>query len=289
MKMLLNQAIESFIDYLEMIDRSKSTQNDYRYSLSKFNEFLQNKHNGPVYVEDIVLQDLEDFLMYEKERGMASASRSSMLYTIKSFYNYMCKKDLCDKNIALLLEPIKVKQKERDYLTEEEFEQLVNVITSPLIRAVIQTMFYTGGRITEITNLKLEDVDLENNILHIIGGKGNKDRDIPISLKLHKILTNYLKNVRRPEVKTDRFFTTNKTGRVSNNYVNGCIRNAVIKLDWDKEISAHNLRHSFSSNLLEKGASVVSIQKLLGHSNLAVTTRYLHQDKSVLKDAVNLL
>ena len=287
--MLLNQAIESFIDYLEMIDRSKSTQNDYRYSLSKFNEFLQNKHNGPVYVEDIVLQDLEDFLMHEKERGMASASRSSMLYTIKSFYNYMCKKDLCDKNLALLLEPIKVKQKERDYLTEEEFEELINAITSPLIRAVIQTMFYTGGRITEITNLKLEDVDLENNILHIIGGKGNKDRDIPISLKLHKILTNYLKNVRRPEVKTDRFFTTNKTGRVSNNYVNGCIRNAVIKLDWDKKISAHNLRHSFSSNLLEKGASVVSIQKLLGHSNLAVTTRYLHQDKSVLKDAVNLL
>jgi len=102
-------------------------------------------------------------------------------------------------------------------------------------------------------------------------------------------LTNYLKNIRKPEVKTDRFFTTNKTGRVSNNYVNGCIRNAVIKLDWDKEISAHNLRHSFSSNLLEKGASVVSIQKLLGHSNLAVTTRYLHQDKSVLNDAVNLL
>ena len=287
--MQLNQAIESFIDYLEMIDRSKSTQNDYRYSLSKFNEFLQNKHNGPVYVEDIVLQDLEDFLMHEKERGMASASRSSMLYTIKSFYNYMCKKDLCDKNLALLLEPIKVKQKERDYLTEEEFEELINVITSPLIKAVIQTMFYTGGRITEITNLKLEDVDLENNILHIIGGKGNKDRDIPISLKLHKILTSYLKNVRKPEVKTDRFFTTKKTGRVSNNYVNGCIRKALIKLDWDKEISAHNLRHSFSSNLLEKGASVVSIQKLLGHSSLAVTTRYLHQDKSVLNDAVNLL
>ena len=276
--MLLNQAIESFIDYLEMIDRSKSTQNDYRYSLSKFNEFLQNKHNGPVYVEDIVLQDLEDFLMHEKERGMASASRSSMLYTIKSFYNYMCKKDLCDKNLALLLEPIKVKQKERDYLTEEEFEELINAITSPLIRAVIQTMFYTGGRITEITNLKLEDVDLENNILHIIGGKGNKDRDIPISLKLHKILTNYLKNVRRPEVKTDRFFTTNKTGRVSNNYVNGCIRNAVIKLDWDKEISAHNLRHSFSSNLLEKESIRCKYSKVarsfkLGGNNQIFTSR----------------
>ena len=163
--MQLNQAIESFIDYLEMIDRSKSTQNDYRYALSKFNEFLQNKHNGPVYVEDIVLQDLEDFLMHEKERGMASASRSSMLYTIKSFYNYMCKKDLCDKNLALLLEPIKVKQKERDYLTEEEFEELL-MLSPALDKSCYSDHVLYWGRITEITNLKLEDVDLENNILH---------------------------------------------------------------------------------------------------------------------------
>ena len=113
--MQLNQAIESFIDYLEMIDRSKSTQKDYKYVLGKFNEYIQTRLNGPVYVEDLALGDLESYLIYEKERGMASASRSSMLYTIKSFYNYMCKKDLCDKNLALLLEPIKVKQKERDY------------------------------------------------------------------------------------------------------------------------------------------------------------------------------
>lgn len=247
------------------------------------------KHNGLVYLEDTVLQDLEDFMIYEKERGRSSASRSSTLYILRSFYNYACKKELCEKNLAVLLEPVKVQQKERDYLTEQEFEELARAIRQPVVRTVVQAMFYTGGRITEMVRLKLEDVDMENNVLHIIAGKGNKDRDIPISLKLHKILVHYLKHIRQPEKETDRFFTTVTTGQVSNNYVNECIRNAVSKLGWEKEVSAHVLRHSFSSNLLAKGASVVSIQKLLGHSSLAVTTRYLHQDKNTLYEAVNLL
>lgn len=287
--MLLTQAIDSFRDYLKMIDRSQSTQDCYTQELGKFNDYLQIKHNGPVYLEDILLQDLEDFMLYEKERGRASASRSSSLYILRSFYNYACKKELCKKNLAVLLEPVKVKQKERDYLTEEEFEELVKAIDQPIARTIVQTMFYTGGRITEMVKLKVEDVDLNNNVLHIIAGKGNKYRDIPISLKLHKILVNYLKHIRRPEVETDRFFTTVSTGKISNNYVNECIRNAVSKLGWEKDVSAHVLRHSFSSHLLAKGASVVSIQKLLGHSSLAVTTRYLHQDKDTLLEAVNLL
>ena len=287
--MLLNQAIKSFRDYITMIDRSKSTIACYIQELGKFDEYLQTKHNGLVYLEDIVLQDLEDYMIYEKERGRSSASRSSTLYILRSFYNYACKKDLCKKNLAVLLEPVKVQQKERDYLTEEEFEELVRAIRQPVVRTVVQAMFYTGGRITEMVRLKLADVDLENNVLHIIKGKGNKDRDIPISLKLHQILVHYLKHIRQPEKPTDRFFTTVTTGQVSNNYVNECIRNAVSDLGWDRDISAHVLRHSFSSNLLAKVSSVVSIQKLLGHSSLAVTTRYLHQDKDTLLEAVNLL
>ncbi|MGI6660674.1 MAG: tyrosine-type recombinase/integrase [Bacillota bacterium] len=102
------------------------------------------------------------------------------------------------------------------------------------------------------------------------------------SLKLHKILTNYLKNIRRPEVKTDRFFTTNKTGRVSNNYVNGCIRNAVIKLDWDKEISAHNLRHSFSSNLLEKESIRCKYSKVARSFKLGGNNRFIRQKQQKL-------
>lgn len=285
--MLLNQAITGFVKYMELIDRSQETIRGYTVELKGFNNFVTVKHNCPVYIEEITLQDLEDYLLHEKERGSASASRSRSLYILRSFYNYCCKKDLCTKNIASLLEPVKIKQKERAFITEGEFEQLATAIEQPVIRTAVQAMFYTGGRISEMIHLTLEDVDLEGRVLHIIDGKGGKDRDVPINDKLHQILTNYLKHIRKS--KSNRFFALTRTGKVSASYINHCIHTAVEELGWDKDISAHVLRHSFGSNLLEKGASVVSIQKLLGHSSLRVTSRYLHQDTGKLTEAVNLL
>ena len=285
--MLLNQAIKSFSKHMELIDRSKETIRAYDQELNSFSNFVTVKFNCPIYVEDIGLQDLEDYLLHEKERGIASASRSRSLYILKSFYNYCCKKDICTKNLAGLLEPIKVKQKERAFITETEFHDLVKTIDHPVIRTVVQTMFYTGGRMSEMINLKLEDIDLINKVLHIIEGKGKKDRDVPISEKLHCILAHYLTHIRKSE--SGRFFAIARTGKVSSSYINSYIHDAADKLGWDKEVSAHVLRHSFSTNLFEKGASVVSIQKLLGHANLAVTSRYLHQDIGQLNTAVNLL
>ncbi len=287
--MLYNQAVDSFINSMKIADRSKATITGYEKELRYFHNFLTVKHNCLVYMEDITLEDIEDYLMDKKEKGHASSSRSRAVYILRSFYNYCCKKDICPKNLPSLLEPVKVKQKEREFITEEEFEQLAEAIKKPVMRTVVQTMFYTGGRISEILNLKLEDVDLENRILHIIEGKGNKDRDLPINDKLHTILANYLENIRETEVPSDRFFVNKTTGKVSASYLNRCIKQATYELGWKKDISSHVLRHSFGTNLLEKGASVVSIQKLLGHTSLAVTSRYLHQDMKTLTDAVNLL
>ena len=286
-EMLLNQAIEGFAKYMHLIDRSQETIRGYVVELKSFSNFVTIKHNCLVYIEDIVLQDLEDYLHHEKERGIASASRSRSQYILRSFYNYCCRKDLCTKNIASLLEPVKIKQKEREFITEDELGEMVAAIDQPAIRTVAQTMFYTGGRIFEMIHLTLEDVDLENQVLHIINGKGGKDWDVPINDKLHQILVNYLEHIR--DSNSNRFFALSRTGKVSASYINRCIHTAVEKLGWDKDITAHVLRHSFGSNLLEKGASVVSIQKLLGHSSLRVTSRYLHQDTDKLIEAVNLL
>jgi integrase/recombinase XerD len=285
--MLLSRGIQDFIRYMQLIDRSKQTIMGYKKELIYFDNFLSVKHNCPMYIKDIELKDIEDYLLDQKKRGIASSSRSRSVYILRSFYNYCVKKDIVIKNIASLVEPMKVKQKERDFLTEEEFESLADAIKQPVIKTVVQTMFYTGGRMSEIIHLKLEDVNLENKVIHIIEGKGGKDRDIPINNKLYDILQNYLKNIR--EADSDRFFALEKTGKVSSTYVNRLIKEAAYEIGLEKDVSAHVLRHSFGTNLLEKGASVVSIQKLLGHANLAVTTRYLHQDMNKLSDTVNLL
>lgn len=287
--MLLSQGIQEFVKYMKLIDRSEQTITGYRKELTYFNDFLSVKHNCPVYIKDIELKDLEDYLLDQKNRGISTASRSRSVYILRSFYNYCVKKDICSKNLASLLEPVKVKQKEREFITEEEFEQLAKAIKKPVMRTVVQTMFYTGGRVSEILNLKLEDVDLENRVVYIIEGKGNKDRNIPINDKLYIILKNYLENIRETDVPSDRFFANKTTGKVSTSYLNRCIAQAAYDLGWEKQISSHILRHSFGTNLLEKGASVVSIQKLLGHTTLAVTSRYLHQDMKTLSDTVNLL
>lgn len=289
--MLYSQAVEGFLKYLKMTDKSKQTVIGYGKELRYMNDYLTVKHNGPIYMEDITLEDIESYMYYKKEKGLSTASRRRAIYVLRSFYNYCLKKDICDKNLPAMLEPIKVKEKEREFITEEEFEELVGAISQPVIRSVVQTMFYTGGRISEIIKLKLEDVDLEERVVHIIEGKGNKDRNIPINDKLYDILKNYLENIREVDahIETDRFFANKSTGKVSTSYVNECIKRAITKLGWEKDISSHVLRHSFGTNLLEKGASLVSIQKLLGHTNLAVTSRYLHQDMKTLSDAVNLL
>lgn len=287
--MLYNQAVEEFLHHLEMTDKSEQTVTGYGKELKYMGDYLTVKHNCPIYMEDITLEDIESYTHYQKNRGLASSSRSRSIYVLRSFYNYCCKKDICEKNLPVLLEPIKVKEKERDFITEEEFEELVEAINKPVIRTVVQTMFYTGGRISEILDLKLDEVDLENRMVHIIEGKGNKDRNVPINGKLYDILKNYLENIREVDVDTERFFANKSTGMVSASYVNKCIKEATYDLDWEKDISSHALRHSFGTNLLEKGASLVSIQKLLGHTNLAVTSRYLHQDMKTLTDAVNLL
>ncbi len=119
--MLLNQGIKDFIRYMKLIDRSKQTITGYRKELTYFDNFLSVKHNCPMYIEDIKLIDIEDYLLDQKERKMSSASRNRSVYILRSFYNYCTKKDIVDKNIAALIEPVKIKQKERDFLTEEEF------------------------------------------------------------------------------------------------------------------------------------------------------------------------
>lgn len=223
--MLLNQAIEGFTKYMHLIDRSQETIRGYTVELKSFNNFVTVKHNCPVYIEDIVLQDLEDYLHHEKERGISSAARSRSLYILRSFYNYCCRKDLCAKNIAGLLEPVKIKQKEREFITKDEFEELIIAMDHPVIRTVVQTMFYTGGRISEMIHLTLEDVDLDGRVLHIINGKGGKDLDVPINEKLRQILTHYLEHIR--DSNSNRFFALTRTGKVSASYINQWIHAAV--------------------------------------------------------------
>ena len=160
--MLLIESIHKFGKYQANIERSPVTIQAYREYLSLLNRHLQEKYNGPIYLEDITQEDVENYLYYLKEvRNYQAVSRKRVLGSMRSFFSYSYKSEWCDKNVTARLEPIKCQQKERQYLSEEEVLQFVDAINHELIQLVAQTLYYTGMRISECLHLQVEDVNLE--------------------------------------------------------------------------------------------------------------------------------
>lgn len=286
--MLLNNVVKEFKYYIKISNKSLETLKGYSKDIEAFERFLEKKYNGPVYLEDIRIMDIEDYLYFLKQKKLQSASISRNLYTLRSFWNFAYKNRFTDTNLASFVETIKVKRKEREYLTEEEAMELVQNINHPLIQLVVETLFYTGMRISECMNLKLKDVEFDNKVIRVINGKGGKDRNIPINEKIYPKLMYYIK-CGRVDVEGDYFFATSKSNRLSAVYVNRVIDDTVINLGWEKHVSAHILRHSFASSLIKKGVNLVHVQKLLGHSNLKVTSIYTHTNLDELTESVNRL
>lgn len=285
----MQTAIHSFMVYLSSVGRSEATITGYSKDLFAFKHFLEGKYNCEPYVDEITTSDIEDFLHDLKERkGYAPASRQRCLHTLRSFFSFCVKRELVLRNVALSVEKVKVQQKERNYLSEEEVEQLEHAIDHPLIRLVVRVLYLTGMRISECLNLTLDDVDLDRRVIHVIAGKGNKDRIIPVSERLYPLLHEYMAH-QRPETGSVLLFCTKRTGMLSPVYVNSGLSEAVKKLGWKKKVTAHVLRHSFASQLVKKQVSLVQIQKLLGHSSLNVTGIYTHTNLEQLTDAVNSL
>lgn len=286
--MLLNDAINKFVYHLTITNKSKETIKSYTSDLTAFEHFLESKYNCAVYLNEIKNIDIDDYLYKLKIKKLSSASRSRQLYTLRSFWNYMYKNNFCNLNIAMSIEPIKIQRKERTFLSPEEVTDLINAIDHPIVKTVVQTLFYTGLRISECLNLKAEDVDIENKVIHVINGKGSKNRNIPINMHLLSILQNYIKTY-RCSIKSIHFFATEKSGSLSAPYVNRILNDTAKKLGWQKHISAHILRHSFASSLIKNGVNLVYVQKLLGHSNLKVTSIYTHANMDDLNKCINVL
>lgn len=286
--MLLEKATEGFIEHLKSKDRSKETIRCYLQVLNDFRRYIEGGMNGQVYVDEITLESLEGYLAYRKKQGDQAVSRNKALYIFRSFYSYLVKRDLVVKDISQRLESVKVQQKERLHLLPDEVETLINAIEHPMIKVAATTLAYTGLRVSELCNLTLDDVDIDRGLIQVIAGKGNKDRIVPINSKLSRILIHYSEYV-RPKVNSNQFFATAATGKLSKWYVNRILNETTAKLGWEKHVTAHILRHSFASTLVRNNAPLPAIQSLLGHSDLRVTSRYIHQDQGQLRDAVNLM
>ncbi|MCM3625119.1 tyrosine-type recombinase/integrase [Brevibacillus borstelensis] len=287
--MRLVEATNHFIKHLSAAERSQQTISGYGQDLRKFNHFLTQQYNCQPYLDEIMAVDIENYLVWLKEvRNNAPASRSRNFHTLRSFFAYAYRKEWVQRDVSLSVEGVKVPQTERTHLSEVEIKQLLKAIDHPLIRLIVETMYRTGLRISECLNLTLDTVDLDNKVIKVVAGKGNKDRLVPISLTLLPMLQRYVTQ-ERVYTASPLFFATKKTGKVSPVYVNHHLSKATKALGWKKHVTAHILRHSFASQLVKKDVNLVQIQKLLGHSSLKVTSVYTHSNIEQLTEAVNEL
>ena len=287
--MLMTEAMKRYKKHLEFRNLSPNTINGYMKELKYLRKHLEEKKNSSIYVDEIKLEDIESFISSKKDAGVVISSINRFISIIKGFYNYLKNRGIVDNDPTRKIETYRnLNKPKRDVLTEEEIDILIANIEDEIVKYVVFTIANTGLRISELTNLKLENVDMENRIIYVVCGKGGKNRVIPINEKLHKVLDRYLKEI-RPDVESNYFFAKKKTGRISRQWTNTKIKEAVENLGWNKDITSHNLRHSFATNLIVNDVNIVSVQKLLGHSDLRTTSIYLHQSLDDLKNAVNSL
>lgn len=286
--MLFKDSIDAFLVYLEENEYAKQTYSSYRKNLYSMSQWLEKEFNGPVYVDEIVLEDLTAYLAHMKDRGCVASTRNRMLFILRSFFNYATEKGLVESNFANKIRPVKARTKERIFLTRDEVEDLCNAIHHPVIRAVVWAAYFSGLRPSELINLTLQDLDMDSNIIHVRQGKGNKDRDVPLCDELKDILLEFFEGYRK-DINSERVFATKQSGSLSIQFLNRMIGNAVKVLGWKKDVTAHILRHSFASRLVAKDVNLVKIQRLLGHKNIKTTALYSHTNMEELSDALKKL
>ncbi|HWQ31066.1 MAG TPA: tyrosine-type recombinase/integrase [Negativicutes bacterium] len=284
-----NQALEEFLEYLWSIGRSKETISTYKKQLRKYHKYLVDDKNRCIYIDELTSDDLEAYLG-DTDIGLSSQTKFSLIIAYKSFMTYCFGMGLCKINTGKEIKQIKPRIKERTSLTEEEFQTLVDNIDNPIVRCVVYTMYYTGCRINELVQLKIDDIDLSRNTISIRKPKGHsqKSRIIPINSKLRCLLAEYM-TIRLSDDTEDSFFVLKRSGGISESTVNRAINEAARKAGIERNITNHIIRHTFASLLQEKGIDLKRIQVLLGHRNLETTNIYLHTNTQNMRDAVNLL
>lgn len=286
--------IKGFKAYLQLEKSlSKNTIAAYVHDMDKLMQFFESK-NINQQPGDVELTNLREFLRWITELGMTTTSQARILSGIKAFYKYLLMEDLITKNPAELLESPKLKRKLPVYLEVHEIDAMVAEIdhsTDEGMRnkAIIETMFSCGLRVSETVGLKFSDISFTDEFVRILG-KGNKERLVPIGSIALNAIKLYKETVRSHiETKTghtDTVFLNKRGTGLSRVMVFYIIKSLAAKARIKKNISPHTLRHSFATTLVEAGADLRAVQQMLGHESITTTEIYTHLDREYLHSTI---
>ena len=274
--------ISSFLDslYIEK-GLSKNTASSYKNDISSFFLWLNNYSLNPLKV---TTEDINVYVSKLFGDGLKSSSVNRKVSAIKSFYIFLLKKKIINKSpVAEITMPKKEKYLPIS-MSEEEVERLLNSpnLNAPIERrdkAMIEVLYATGIRISELINLKITDIDVNRSVLKVFG-KGSKERLVPYGEKAADSINLFLKD--RKHLKSKEIFLSNRGTRITIGAFWQRIKIYIKRENLKLSISPHTLRHAFATHLLNRGADLRSVQILLGHSDLSTTQIYTHIAKQRL-------
>jgi integrase/recombinase XerD len=250
--------------------------------------------NAEISPQQIVLTDLEKFVKWISELGMTASSQSRIISGIKNFYKYCLQEQIATKDPTALLEAPKLKRSLPDVLSFDEIESIIAAIdlsTPEGVRnkAVIETLYSCGLRVTELVNLKISCLYLDIGFIRVIG-KGDKERLVPVGSSAVKHIDLYKNNTRvHTPIKPgneDILFLNRRGRKLSRVMIFMIIKDLAKQAGITKNISPHTFRHSFATHLVEGGADLRAVQEMLGHESITTTEIYTHLDREYLRDTL---
>jgi integrase/recombinase XerD len=252
---------------------------------------MSKKIRDPLQVKSI---DLLDFIKFIHELGLSPYSQARIVSGIKGFYKYLSYENFISTDPSELLELPRLGRKLPDTLSIHEIDQLFEAIdmskaSGPRDRAMAETLYSAGLRVSELVNLKISNIYDDIGFLRILG-KGNKERLTPIGKSALKFIKSYQYEVRNHvHIKPgheDYLFLNRLGSRISRVSIFTLIKNLVLRAGIRKKISPHTFRHSFATHLIEGGADLRAVQEMLGHESITTTEIYTHLDRNYLKQMI---
>lgn len=288
-----NDALKDFALYLK-IERgmSKHTVNNYTFDVHKLVNYLET-HSMELSPLQITTEHVLGFI-YEMAKELNPRTQSRLISGLRSFYDYLIFENYCESNPLERIEAPKIGRKLPDTLSIKEIDRIVTAIDlskpqGERNRAIIETLYSCGLRVSELTELKISDLFFEEGFIKVTG-KGNKQRFVPIGSLTQKYINLYKDHVRvQMKIETpfnDTLFLNRRGKQLSRAMICTIVKTLGANAGIEKTISPHTFRHSFATHLLENGADLRAIQMMLGHESITTTEIYMHVDKSHLKDAM---
>ncbi|MGC1244294.1 MAG: site-specific tyrosine recombinase XerD [Chryseosolibacter sp.] len=289
--------IRDFGHYLKL-ERSLSDNSveGYVRDVEKLAQFVALKHKN-LEAEQVSVKILREFLEYITGLGLSAHSQARILSGLKSFFKYLVFEGAIDKDPTTLIEGPRLGRKLPDTLSFPEIENLLNGIdlSTPeggRNRAMIEVLYSSGLRVSELVDLKLNNIYADSGFLRVTG-KGNKERLVPIGRDALKYLNIYLSDIRgkyphkSPKKGYESFAFLNRNGgQLTRVMVFTIIKNLAAHTGLKKNISPHTFRHSFATHLIEGGADLRAVQEMLGHESITTTEIYTHLDREYLQQVI---